>query len=106
MTGYDLRIIKRMDKCTSLLDATAEGFFAGFVIAGAVQDDLCAVAAGGGHLNLWSGKRHNDLGADAAGGGVKGYTLGVVAGARGDDPAFALNLAKGEELIEGAALLE
>ena len=38
--------------------------------------------------------------------GVEGDSLGMVAGAGGDDSAFAFGLAEGEELVERAAFFE
>ena len=37
---------------------------------------------------------------------MKGYALGMIAGAGGDDSALALGFAEGEELVEGPALFE
>ena len=106
LAGDDFGIVKGMDEGAAFFDAAAQGFFAGFVVAGAVEDDFRAEAAGGGDLDLRGGEGHDDLGADAAGGGVEGDSLGVVAGAGGDDAALALCLVEREQLVERAALFE
>ena len=95
-----------MDEGAAFFDAAAQGLVAGLVVAGAVQDDFCAIAAGGGDLDQRRGQGHDDLGADAERGGVEGDALGVVAGAGRDDAALALRLGEGEQLVECAALLE
>ena len=102
----DFGIVEGMDEGAALFDAAAQGLFAGFVVAGAVQNDLGAEAARGGDLDLRRGQRHDDLGANAAGRGVEGDALGVVAGAGGDDAALALGFAQREQLVERAALFE
>ena len=71
-----------------------------------MEDDFGAEAAGGGDFDQRRGQGHDDLGADAARGGVEGDALGVIAGAGGDDSALALGLGEGEELVECAALFE
>jgi hypothetical protein len=55
---------------------------------------------------LRSRKGHNDLGADAAGGGVEGDSLGVIAGTGGDDSLVALGLVECEQLVERSTLFE
>ena len=95
-----------MNEGAALFDAAAQGLFAGFLVAGAVEDDLGAEATRGGDFDLRRGQRHDDLGANAKRGGVEGDALGVVAGAGGDDAAVTLHLAEGEQLVERATLFE
>ena len=106
MTADDLGIVEGMNEGAAFFDATPQSFVAGFIVAGAVENNFCSVGTRGGYLDLRSGEGHHDLGADAALGSVKGYALGVIAGAGGDDSALALGFAEGEELVEGAALFE
>ena len=98
LAADDLGVVEGMDEGAALFDAAAHGLFAGFVVAGAVEDDFGSVGAGGGDLDLRRGEGHDDLGADAALRGVKGDALGMIAGAGGDDSALALGFAEGEEL--------
>jgi hypothetical protein len=106
LTADDHGIIEWMDEGATFFDAAAEGFIAGFVVTFAMKDDFGSVGAGGGDLDLRRGEGHDDLGADAARGCVEGYTLGVIAGAGGDDSALAFGFAQREELVEGAALFK
>ena len=95
-----------MNEGAALFNLAAQGLFAGLVVAGAVQDDLGAVAPRGGHLDLRRGQRHDDLRANAVGRGVESDSLGVIAGAGRDDAALALRFAQGEQFVERAPLLE
>ena len=95
-----------MDESTAFFDLAAEGFFAGFIVARAVEDDLSAVGAGSGYFDEGRGEGHDDLGTDAESGGVEGYSLGVVAGAGGDNSLFTLGFGQGKELVEGSTFLE
>ena len=106
LAADDLSIVEGMDEGAAFFDAAAQGLFAGFVVVGAVENDLRPEGAGGGDLDLRRGQRHDDLRANAAGRGVEGDSLGVVAGAGGDDAALALGLAEREQLVERAALFE
>ena len=106
LAGDDFGVVEGMDEGAALFDAAAQGFVAGFVVACAVEDDFSAVAARGGDFDLRRGQRHDDLGANAARGSVKGDALRVIAGAGGDHAALALRFAEREELVECAALLE
>ncbi len=99
LAADDLGVVEGMDEGAALFDAAAHGFFAGLVVAGAVEDDFGAIAARGGDLDLRRGQRHDDLGANAARGGVEGDALGMIAGAGGDDAALALGLAEREQLV-------
>ena len=106
LAGDDFGIVEGMDEGAAFFEAAAHGLVAGLVVAGAVEDHFRAVAARGGDLNQRRGKRHDDLGADAARRGVKRDALRVIAGAGCDHSAFAFGLRKGEELVERTALLE
>jgi hypothetical protein len=95
-----------MDEGTALFDAAAQGLLAGFVVTLPVEDDFGSISASGGDLDLRCGEGHDDLCADAALRGVESYSLGVIAGARGDDSALAFSFAQREELIEGASFFK
>src|ERR1035437_155800 len=106
LAGDDLGVVEGVDEGAAFFNAAAQGLFAGFVVAGAEENDLGAVGAGGGDLGLRSGERHDDLGADGAGSGGEGDTLGVVSGAGRDDAALAFGLAERQQLVERASFLE
>ncbi len=86
--------------------AAAARFGVGFVVVGAVEDDLCAEAPGGGDFDERRRQRHDDDGVDAALGGVVGDALGVVSGGGGDDAARGLLGGEQGDAVERAALLE
>lgn len=106
LAGDDFRVVEGMDEGATLFEPPAESFFAGFVVAGAVEDDVCAVIARRGDLDQRSGQRHHDLGTNSACSGVEGHSLRMVAGAGSDDAALAFGLRKGEQLVERPALFE
>ncbi len=106
LAADDLGIVKGMDEGSALFDAAAQGFIAGFVVAGAEQNHFGSVAARGGHFDLRRGQGHDDLRLDAARGSVESDTLGVVPGTGGNHPALALGFAQREQLVQRAALLE
>ena len=95
-----------MEEGEAVGGALADGFGAGFVVIGSVEDDVGSVARSRGHLNQRRHERHDDARADAVLAGVEGDGLGVVAGAGGDDAAPALLVGEGKDLVERAALLE
>ena len=99
LAGDDFGVVEGMDEGAAFFDAAAQGFVAGLVVAGAVEDDFSAIAARGGDFDLRRGQRHDDLGANAARGGVEGDALSMIAGAGGDDAALALSLAEREQLV-------
>src|ERR1019366_7763364 len=106
LAGDDLGVVEGVDEGAAFFNAAAQGLFAGFVVAGAEEDDFSAVGAGGGDLDLRSGERHDDLGANAARAGVEGDPLGVVSGAGRDDAALAFGFAQRQQLVERASFLE
>jgi len=106
LAGHDVGVVEGVDEGEVLLGGEAGRLFAGLVVVGAVEQYLCAKAACGGHFDEWRGERHDEEGADAAGGGVVGNALRVVAGGGGDDAAGGLLGREGGDAVERAALLE
>jgi len=106
LTADHFGVVEGMNEGAAFFYAASQGFVAGLVVAGSVENDLCSVGPCGGYLDLRSGKGHDDLGADAALRGVEGYALGMIAGTGGDNSALALGFAEGEQLVERAALFK
>ncbi len=106
LAADDVGVVEGMDEGSAFFDAAAECFFAGLVVACAVQNYICAEGPGARHLDLRRGQRHDDLCADAERRGVEGDALRMVAGAGGDDSALALDFIEREQLVERAALFE
>ena len=106
LPGDHFVVVEGMQEGEAVGVALADGFGAGFVVVGAVEDDFRAVAGGGGDLDQRRHQRHDDARADAVLAGVEGDGLGVIAGAGGDDAAAALVVGEGEDLVERAALFE
>ncbi|MGC4050535.1 MAG: hypothetical protein QM757_14255 [Paludibaculum sp.] len=106
MSGDDGFVVERVKEGEAVGFALADGFLIGLVVIPAVEYNFGAVAAGGRDLDQWGGQRHADAGADAAGGGVIGDGLGVVAGRGCDDAAGLLLFCQSEDPVEGSAFLE
>src|SRR6266702_1268106 len=106
LSGDDVGIVEGVDEGAAFFDAAAHGFFVSFVVVGAVEYNFCAVGSGGGDLDLGSGERHDNLGADASGAGVEGDSLRVITGTGGDDASLTFGFAQGEELVESAAFFK
>ncbi len=106
LAGDDRVIVERVDESEMLLLAAANGFFAGLVVIGAVENDFRAVGLGGRHLNQRSGEGHANLGADAALAGVIGQSLCVISSRGRNHSLIALFRAQSQQLVQRAALLE
>ncbi|MGD0788747.1 MAG: hypothetical protein ABR898_12235 [Terracidiphilus sp.] len=106
LTGDDGSVVEGVDESTALFGVPSQRLAAGFVVAGAVEDNLSPEAARGGDLDLRRGQRHNDLSANSESRGMERNPLRVVAGAGRDHAALALRLAEREQFVERAALFE
>ena len=102
-SANNLTIVEGVNEGAAFFNAAAKGFLAGFVVARAMENDFGTVSAGCCDLDLRGGSVKDDLGANALLRGVKGDTLGVIAGAGGDDSTLALGFA--ERGVEGANAL-
>ena len=88
-------VIEGMDECSAFFNAAAQGFFAGFVVACAMENHFRSIGARCGDFDLRCGQWHNNLGTNATRRGVKCNALSVITGAGSDDSALALGLTQG-----------
>ena len=87
LPGHDGGVVEGMEEDHAFPFAEPRGFDAGFVVVGAVEDDLRTEVPRSRHLDQRGGERHDDDGADAEAGRVVGDTLRMVAGACRNDTA-------------------
>jgi hypothetical protein len=106
LPGHHPHIVKGMDEHRARRSLDGARPLVRLVVVRPVENDLGAIAAGGGHLDDRRVGRHDDRGRNAEARGVKRHGQPVVAGAGGHHAAAALAVVELQQEIDGAALLE
>src|SRR6266404_2445052 len=106
LSGDDDIVIEGMNEGEVLGFTAADGLFESFVVVGAVQNYIRAVAARCRDLDERRGQGHANLGADAELAGMVGHALRVISGRGCDHTLGTFFGAEREQLVQRAALFE
>jgi hypothetical protein len=106
LPGDDQRVVERRDERGPRPFGVGQGVGQAVVEHGANQDNLGAIAPGGGHLGERRSGRHEDGRPHPEEGGRQGHPLGVVAGAGRHDAGGPFGRVEPGDAVVGAPDLE